>query len=150
MVPMYHNFVDTLPRWPARLVERTPSAIGPRHTDQQDTYRVNSEPLPTTADGLRAELLAANASATAAVSVVRLRVRPGCYHHPLRLAQTSRMADITSMTSRSTVSASQCVELLTMTFMPSTEERAVIGRVTAAITASRSAAMVILVLVRVW
>src|SRR5919204_2770109 len=78
------------------------------------------------------------------------RVRLARYHHPLRLAQASRMADITSMTSRSTVSASQCVELLTMTFMPSTEERAVIGKVTAAITASRSAAMVILVLVRVW
>src|SRR5256885_11918702 len=111
---------------------------------------VNSEPLPTTADGLRAGVLTANASAAAAVNVVGRWVRLACYHHPLRLAQRSRMADITSMISRSTVSASQCVALLTMTFMPSTEDRAVIGRVTAAITASRSAAMVILVLVRVW
>src|SRR5262249_753843 len=99
---------------------------------------------------MRAELLTAIASTTAAVNVVRRPVRLACYHHPLRLAQTSRMADITSMTSRSTVSASQCVELLTMTFMPSTEERAGIGRVAAAITARRWGAMVILVLVRVW
>ena len=60
------------------------------------------------------------------------------------------MADITSMTTRSTVSASQYVEVLTMTFMPGTEGRAVSGRVAAAITASRSEATVILVLVRVW
>ena len=39
---------------------------------------------------------------------------------------------------------------LTMTFIPSTDDSAVTGRVTAAMTASRSAATVILVLVRVW
>ncbi len=37
-----------------------------------------------------------------------------------------------------------------MRFMPSTEDNAVIGKVIAAITASRSAAMVILVFVRAW
>ena len=37
-----------------------------------------------------------------------------------------------------------------MTFIPMTDERAVTGSVTAAMTASRSAAIVILVLVRVW
>jgi hypothetical protein len=37
-----------------------------------------------------------------------------------------------------------------MTLMPQIEDRAVIGRVTVAITASRSAAMVILVFVRAW
>ena len=37
-----------------------------------------------------------------------------------------------------------------MTFIPKIEESAVTGRVTAAITASRSAAIVILVLVRAW
>jgi hypothetical protein len=42
------------------------------------------------------------------------------------------------------------VASLTMTFMPRTEEMAVTGRVTAAITARRSAATVILVLVRAW
>src|SRR6266550_2289032 len=81
-----------------------------------------------------------------------LTTRPhlGAYHHPLRFAQTSRAADITAMTASSTASANQCVELLTITFIPRTEDSAVIGRVTAAITASRSAAMVNLVLVRVW
>ena len=39
---------------------------------------------------------------------------------------------------------------LTMTFMPTIDDSAVTGRVTAAITASRSAAIVIFVLVRVW
>src|SRR5215510_8730498 len=96
--------------------------------------------------GRRRQDAAAEAGRGVSLQLMRL----ACYHHPLRLAQTSRTADITSMITRSTVSASQCVEVLTMTFMPSTEERAVIGRVTAAITASRSAAMVILVLVRVW
>ena len=42
---------------------------------------------------------------------------------------------------------SEWVVSLTMTFMPRIDDRAVIGNVTAAITASRSAAMVILVLV---
>ena len=37
-----------------------------------------------------------------------------------------------------------------MTFIPRIDDSAVIGRVTAAITASRSAAIVILVFVRAW
>ena len=44
----------------------------------------------------------------------------------------------------------QCVLSLTITFMPMIDDSAVIGSVTAAITANRSAAMVILVPVRVW
>ena len=54
------------------------------------------------------------------------------------------------MMASSTTSGPVSVCSLTMTFMPTTEDSAVIGRVTAAITASRSAAMVIFVPVRVW
>ena len=44
----------------------------------------------------------------------------------------------------------QCVESLTMTFMPMNDDGDVIGRVSAAMTAGRSAAMVFLVSVRAW
>ena len=70
------------------------------------------------------------------------------HHQPWRLAQRSRRNDIVAMKASRMVSDSQCVWSLTITFMPTIEEVAVIGRVIAAITASRSAAMVILVSVR--
>ena len=57
---------------------------------------------------------------------------------------------MTAMTASSTTRDSTWVWVLTMTFIPSTDERAVIGRVSAAMTARRSAAMVIFVFVRAW
>ena len=53
-----------------------------------------------------------------------------------------------SMINNKMASATQCVEPLTITFMPTTEDNDVIGSVIAAITARRSAAMVIFVSVR--
>ena len=54
------------------------------------------------------------------------------------------------MTTSTTTSDTHCVDALTMTFMPSTDASAVTGSVTAAITASRSIATVILVCTLVW
>jgi triacylglycerol esterase/lipase EstA (alpha/beta hydrolase family) len=53
-----------------------------------------------------------------------------------------------NMISNKMPSHTQCVWSLTMTFMPATDDSDVMGSVSAAITASRSAAMVILVSVR--
>src|SRR3954452_18106171 len=79
------------------------------------------------------------------------RAPAGCgYHHPLRCAQSSTIADMTAMIVSRTTSRVTCVRSLTMTFMPRTEDNAVIGSVTAAMTARRSAAIVIFVFVRVW
>jgi hypothetical protein len=71
------------------------------------------------------------------------------YHHqPCRRAQRSRINEMAGMISSKMPSVTQCVDSLTMTFMPMTDDSDVMGRVRAAITASRSAAMVILVSVR--
>jgi hypothetical protein len=53
-----------------------------------------------------------------------------------------------SMIKHKMISGIHLVESLTMTFMPRTDDSDVIGSVIAAITASRSAAMVIFVSVR--
>ncbi len=74
---------------------------------------------------------------------------PG-HHQPWRCAQTSIATDIADMNDQQPTSQLMCVLSLTMTFMPMIDDTAVTGRVTAAITARRSAAIVIFVLVRVW
>ena len=55
------------------------------------------------------------------------------------------MQDITIITASKMPSRPQWVRSLRITFIPITDEMAVMGKVTAAITASRSAAMVIFV-----
>ena len=60
----------------------------------------------------------------------------------------SSTVEITAMAASTATSWPTWVLSLTMTFIPKTEPIAVIGRVTTAITVSRSAAMVILVSVR--
>jgi hypothetical protein len=70
------------------------------------------------------------------------------HHQPSLRVQRSKTNEIASMIKHKMISGTHRVESLTMTFMPRTEDSDVIGRVMAAITASRSAAMVILVSVR--
>jgi hypothetical protein len=60
----------------------------------------------------------------------------------------SSTLEMVAMTTSATARTNGWVPSLTMTFMPRMEDTAVTGSVTAAMTASRSAAMVILVLVR--
>ena len=74
---------------------------------------------------------------------------PAGHHQPCRLAHHRSPADIASMMPSAQASGIGVVCGFTIMFMPSTDARAVIGRVTTAITASRSAAMVIFVSVRV-
>ena len=70
------------------------------------------------------------------------------HHQPCRLAHLSRSVDMRTMHSNAVASATGWVASLTMRFMPRTDDTAVTGRVTAAITARRSAAMVSSVFVR--
>ena len=74
---------------------------------------------------------------------------PDELHQPLRRVQTSSITDITAMPPSSSASGPGSVWSLTITFIPMIELIAVTGSVTAAITASRSAATVIFVPVRV-
>jgi hypothetical protein len=77
------------------------------------------------------------------------RLRCSDYHHqPCLCAQLSRIADMINMINSRMASHTQWVDSLTITFIPTTEDSDVIGSVTAAMTARRSAAMVILVSVR--
>ena len=57
---------------------------------------------------------------------------------------------MTTIAITATASSNGWVLSLTMTFMPRIDETAVTGRVMAAITARRSAAMVTFVFVRAW
>ena len=84
------------------------------------------------------------------VSVVKKTGRSSTSPPAASLAQISSTVEMVAMTTRAMARAKGWVASLTMTFMPRMEDTAVTGRVTAAITASRSAAMVILVLVRAW
>jgi hypothetical protein len=70
------------------------------------------------------------------------------HHQPSLRVQRSRTSEMASMIKHKMISGIHRVESLTMTFIPSTDDSEVIGKVMAAITASRSAAMVILVSVR--
>ena len=70
------------------------------------------------------------------------------HHQPSLRVQRSKTNEIASMMKHKIISGIHRVESLTMTFMPITDDSDVIGNVIAAITASRSAAMVILVSVR--
>ena len=67
---------------------------------------------------------------------------------PVRGAQRKSVSDLASMIKSRVVSDIHRVESLAMTFIPMTEDSEVIGRVIAAMTARRSAAMVIFVSVR--
>jgi SRSO17 transposase len=77
--------------------------------------------------------------------VLALRRR---YHHPCRLAQRSRTAEIISIAANTTARWGKSVRSFTMMFIPYTDDSAVIGKVRTAIRVSRSAAIVILVSVR--
>ena len=70
------------------------------------------------------------------------------HHQPSWRAQSSRANEIATMINTTMTSGIQRVDSLTMTFIPMTDDSDVIGSVSAAMTASRSAAMVILVSVR--
>ena len=59
------------------------------------------------------------------------------HHQPCRLAQRSSMTDTVAMKASRIASGTQSVSSLTITFMPTTDEVAMIGRVTAAMTARR-------------
>ena len=67
------------------------------------------------------------------------------YHQPLRLVQASSTTEIATITAIRTGASTKSVSAFAMTFMPRTDEIAVTGNVTAAMTASRSAAMSIFV-----
>ncbi len=69
---------------------------------------------------------------------------------PCRFAQISSSTDMTAIDATATASSNGWVLSLTMTFMPRIDETAVTGRVMAAITARRSAAIVTFVFVRAW
>ena len=73
------------------------------------------------------------------------------HHQPRLLVHISSKADMVAMMLRSyRVMMTGSLAEFTMTFIPITDDRAVMGSVIDAMTASRSAAIVILVLVRVW
>jgi hypothetical protein len=61
------------------------------------------------------------------------------HHQPNLRVQRSKTNEMASMIKHKIISGIHLVESLTMTFMPKTDDREVIGRVIAAITASRSA-----------
>ena len=75
--------------------------------------------------------------------------RPGsCYNHPCRLAQRNKMAEIAIIAATTTARWGKSVRSLTMMFIPYTDYSAVIGKVSTAMRARRSAAIVTLVSVR--
>ncbi len=77
-----------------------------------------------------------------------LKAPPADHNQPCFHVQRSKISDMISMINNKMASATQWVEPLTITFMPSTDDNDVIGSVIAAITARRSAAIVIFVSVR--
>ena len=88
--------------------------------------------------------------APASTSRTRSTAERPAHHQPCFFAQRSSSRLITIISRTAAASPVHCGAPLTMTFMPSTDAMAVTGRVTAAITASRSIATVILVLTLVW
>src|SRR4029453_5247966 len=70
------------------------------------------------------------------------------YNHPCRLAQRNRMVEMAIMAASTTARWGKSVRSFTMMFIPYTDDSAVIGRVSTAMRARRSAAMVTLVSVR--
>src|SRR4029450_10052713 len=75
--------------------------------------------------------------------------RPGSgYNHPCRLAQRNRMVEMAIMAASTTARWGKSVRSFTMMFIPYTDDSAVIGKVSTAIRARRSAAIVTLVSVR--